>query len=84
MLLFFRADSSFVVRYAALLPWADHVNCCGAGNRHEPIQSEHPPITELNCGLAANEAVLDVAEPSKAQKLSRALFCGEGFSIQKV
>jgi hypothetical protein len=81
MLLFFKVDSPFVGRYAALLPWADHVNCCRAGNRHEPMQPEHPPIGELNRGLAANEAVIDVAEPSKTQKLSRALFCGESFSI---
>jgi hypothetical protein len=45
------------------------------------MQPEHPPIGELNRGLAANEAVIDVAEPSKTQKLSRALFCGESFSI---
>jgi hypothetical protein len=48
------------------------------------MQSEHPPIMKLKFGLAANEAVIDVTEPSKAQNLSRALFCGEGSSIRLI
>lgn len=68
-------------RYAALLPWTGCVSCCGTGSRYELMQLEHLPTGEVNRCLAANEAVVDVAEPSKAQKWSRALFCGEDFSI---
>jgi hypothetical protein len=81
--LFFRADSPFAGRNAALLPWTNHVHCCGAGKCHKLTQSEHPPIRELNRPLAANHAVIDVAKHSNGQRLSRALFCGEGFSISR-